>query len=272
MVARNADFAELTQSTTRPASGVADRWIFVFMAALFVVTALTGFIPSSIEKIAAIQAGARPPFPPVLHVHAVLMGTWLLLLLTQAGLVATDRRSIHQKLGIASLVVAPAMVVTGFILVPTGFRTIWGLAAAPPPGMDTAVIAETQSFITNVSLMQIRAGILFPLFVAWALLLRKSDPETHKRLTILATVIPLPAAIDRIGWLPTTMPTNSASPDLYILLWILPMFVYDLIKHRRVPRAYIIWLVVSLPLTIAVHALWGSQWWMTAAPKIMGVG
>src|SRR5688572_21729059 len=72
-----------------------DRWIYVFMAGLFMVTVLVGFIPVSLDKIAAVEAGRRPPFPPVLHVHAVLMGTWIALLLTQAGLVATGRRTLH---------------------------------------------------------------------------------------------------------------------------------------------------------------------------------
>ena len=51
-----------------------DRWIYVFMAALFIATTLAGFIPDSLAKIAAVEAGQRAPFPPVLHLHAVLMG------------------------------------------------------------------------------------------------------------------------------------------------------------------------------------------------------
>ena len=61
----------------RPDAGAfarfADRWIYVFMAGLFVVTALAGFVPRSLIKLAAVEAGQRPPFPPILHVHAVLM-------------------------------------------------------------------------------------------------------------------------------------------------------------------------------------------------------
>ena len=38
--------------------------------------------------------------------------------------------------------------------------------------------------------------VLFVTFVSWALLVRRRDSETHKRLLILATLLPLPAAID----------------------------------------------------------------------------
>lgn len=248
-----------------------DRWIFPAMAALFIVTTLIGFIPSSLEKIAAVQAGQRPPLPLVLHVHAVLMGSWLLLLLAQTSLVAANRRAMHRTLGLAALVVVPAMVVTGFVLVPTSFQTIWSLGAAPPPGADVEQIKGLVAFATNIVLVQTRVGILFPLLVAWALIVRRKDPETHKRLMILATVLPLPAAIDRIVWLPTTLPASPASQDLYVFVWILPMLAYDLLRHRRVPRAYLIWIAVNLPFIVATNLLWGSPWWIATAPKLLGV-
>jgi hypothetical protein len=51
-----------------------DRWIYVITAASFIAIVLAGFIPSSLEKIAAVEAGRRPPFPLVMHLHALLMG------------------------------------------------------------------------------------------------------------------------------------------------------------------------------------------------------
>src|SRR5690349_13421565 len=78
---------------------VIDRWIYVFMAAFFVAIVFAGFIPDSVVKVAAVEAGKRPPFPLILHVHAVLMGSFLLLLLAQTILVATGRRKGHMQLG-----------------------------------------------------------------------------------------------------------------------------------------------------------------------------
>lgn len=49
-----------------PLAAVIDRWIYVFMAATFVVTALVSFIPDSLVTIAAVESGARPPFPLVM--------------------------------------------------------------------------------------------------------------------------------------------------------------------------------------------------------------
>jgi hypothetical protein len=242
-----------------------DRWIFVFMAAFILATVLVGFVPASLGKIAAVEAGQRAPFPPVLHVHAVLMGSWVLLLLAQASLVAGRRRALHQKLGLAAVVLMPAMVVTGFVLVPESFREVWALDPALVPA---DAIADLKALLANIALMQIRVGILFPTLVIWALLVRKKDPATHKRLLILATLMPLTAAIDRISWLPMARPF---SPDLYMLLWAVPLFAYDVLRHGRVPRAYLIWLGLFVPLTIPVYLLHDSPWWLATAPKLMGV-
>ena len=88
---------------------VIDRWIFVLMATWFIAIVLAGFIPDSLMKIAQVRAGQRAPFPLMLHAHAVLMGSFLLLLLTQSTLVAVGRRAFHRTLGLAGMVLAPAM-------------------------------------------------------------------------------------------------------------------------------------------------------------------
>jgi hypothetical protein len=247
-----------------------DRWIFPAMAALFFVTTLVGFIPSSMAKLAAVEAGQRPPLPPILHLHAVLMGSWLLLLLAQTSIVAADRRALHRKLGLIALVLVPAMVITGFVLVPTSYAMVWAMVASAPAEMAEQM-QGVLGFATNIALVQFRMGILFPVLVGWALYVRRTDPETHKRLMILATVLPLPAAIDRIAWLPSTLPVSPLSQDLYVFVWILPLLVYDLLRHKRVPRAYFIWMAVNVPLVVVTHLLWGSEWWMTTAPKLLGV-
>ena len=81
-----------------PRAHALDRWIFVVMAVWYIVITLTGFIPDSIMKVGMIQAGQRPPFPIVLHMHAVLMGSFLLLL-AQSWMMATGRNAQHVKLG-----------------------------------------------------------------------------------------------------------------------------------------------------------------------------
>src|SRR5256885_574197 len=253
-----------------PRAGAIDRWIYVFTAASFVVITLTGFIPDALMKIAAVQAGQRPPFPLVLHFHAVLMGSFLLLLLTQTTLVATGRCELHRRVGIAAFIVAPALVVVGVILVPTIYHSVQTFAQTAPPEVQ-AKMQQRLLALDNIMLLQMRIGILFPLFLAIGLTARGKNAGLHKRMMILATAMALPAAIDRMDWLPTTLPASPVATDLYMLLAVSPMFVWDVVRNRRVHEAYSIWMAVNVPCALLTYALWDTPWWHAAARQIMGV-
>src|SRR3954454_13637039 len=115
-----------------PRAHALDRWIFVFMAAWFIAITLAGFIPDSVMKVGMVQAGARPPFPIVLHMHAVLMGSFLLMLLTQTLLMATGRRELHMRVGLLGMALAAALVAVGFVLAPTMYYETWNALQSAP--------------------------------------------------------------------------------------------------------------------------------------------
>ena len=253
-----------------PRAHAVDRWIYVFTAASFIVIVLAGFIPSSLDKIAAVQAGARPPFPLVMHLHAVLMGAFLLLLLAQTTLVAIGKCHLHTRLGLLAMLLVPAIVVVGLVLAPTMYQEVWTAAQAAPPELREQ-LERRLAVSENIKLIQLRVGLLFPLLIFIGLRARGRDPGLHKRMMILATAIPLPAGIDRIPWLPHTLPASPVSPDLYTLAAISPMLAWDLIRNRSVHRAYWIWLGLSLPLTVLVHSLWDTPFWHATARQMMGV-
>lgn len=253
-----------------PRAHALDRWIYVITAASFIVIVLAGFIPSSLDKIAAVQAGTRAPFPLVMHMHAVLMATFLLLLLAQTTLVATGRCALHRRLGLAAMVIAPAIVIVGFILVPTSYYGTWYAMQAAPGGAREE-LAQILLMVDNIMLLQLRVGILFPLLLLIGLRARGSNAGLHKRMMILATAMALPAGIDRIPWLPTTLPASPLGPDLYMWLAVAPMFLWDVIRNRRVHRAYWIALAFWLPCAVVVHGLWGTDAWHAAVRQLMGV-
>ena len=193
-----------------------------------------------------MQAGARPPFPLVMHLHAVLMGAFLLLLLAQTWLVATGRKAFHMRLGLVSMLLVPAIVVVGFLLARGNYLGLWGAAQTAPPEAQAAM-QSVLNHIENILLLQLRIGILFPLLFWIALSARRGEPGLHKRMMILATVVAIPAGIDRIPWLPTTMPASPVGPDFWTLVAISPMLIWDLARNRYLHRAYLIWLALFLP-------------------------
>lgn len=267
-ISPNAQRHDLLSGT--PRAHAIDRWIYVITAASFIVITLAGFVPSSLGKIAAVQAGERPPFPTVLHFHAVLMGSFLLLLLAQTTLVALGRCDLHRRLGLVAMVLVPALVIAGFILVPTTYQGVWAAAQAAPPEAQ-ADLQKLLRWMDNIMLMQLRIGILFPLLLVIGLRARGGDAGLHKRMMILATAMALPAGIDRIPGLPTTMPGSPIAADLYTLLAVSPMLVWDVIRNRAVHRAYWIWAAIFLPFAVLVYGLWDTEWWHAVAPRVVGL-
>lgn len=247
----------------------ADRWIYVFMAGLFIVTVLVGFIPDSREMLADVAAGKHPPLPPIMHVHAVLMGSWLLLLFTQATLMATGRRNFHMQLGMLGVALAPAMIIAGVLLMLTRDGQLIDALRHGPPAL-VAQLKPVLPFVLNIMFIQIRAAIVFGGLVAIALFLRNSDSEVHKRLMFLATAAPLPAATDRMTWLPQIAPGTALTVELWPLVVLAPLILWDLYRQRRVHRAYWIWIAVSIIPAAAMHLFWGTQGWFKIALSILG--
>jgi len=257
----------------RPATSAlarfAERWVYVFMASLFIITALSGFIPDSVAILTEVRTHARPALPLVMHMHALLMGSWLLLLFAQTLLVATGRRPLHRRIGAIALLLVPLILVSMVSLVRVSFEGVATASAAP--AADPAEISNLRLLVSSLLPEQVRAALLFGVFTAWALWVRNRDSQAHKRLMVLATLMPLPAAIDRIEWLPSTLPASPDSSTLYMLLWLSPVLLYDLLRRGRVHRVYVIGLLLNLPLAVASHFLAGSSWWIATAPRLVGV-
>lgn len=247
-----------------------DRWIYVFMAVWFIAIVLTGFVPDSLAKIEAVRAGGRPPFPLILHVHAVLMGTFLLYLLAQTSLVAMGRTALHRSLGRTAALLVPALVVAGVVLAATNYHAAWNAAHFGPPDVRAAMTARLP-VIDNILLLQLQSGILFPLFIWLGLRARARDAGFHKRMMILATATPLGAAINRMEWLPTTLPASPLALNLWILLAVVPLFAWDVFRNRAVHRAWLVWLPVYVAAAAADSLLWNTPAWHAAAHRIMGV-
>jgi hypothetical protein len=251
-------------------TNVIDRWIYVFTAASFVAVVLAGFVPDSLAKVAAINAGQRPPFPLALHVHAVLMGSFLLLLLAQTILVATGRRAWHMQLGIAAMVLTPAIVITGFILVPTIYHGAWNAAQSAPPAARQQ-LQRAISILDDIFLLQLRGGLLFSILMWIALRARSRDAGLHKRLILLAVTAVLGAAVNRLNWLPIGFPRDAYSLDFFTLLAVVPMFIWDLTRNRGIHRAWLVWAAFYVPFTVATYWLWDTPFWHATARHIMGV-
>ena len=237
----------------RADSTTADRRFYFFQTALIAAVAIVGFAPNS----AGILSGTIPSPPLIVHLHAAAMASWLLLLVVQAGLVTAGRRDLHMRLGLASLALAPAVVILATAVTIVRYYDLIEFGIG-----DLAV---------NVLFLQIRVIVLFPAFVIWALAMRVRDPETHKRAMILAAIVPIGAAFGRMTFIPGNdlMVTYDVSALLELAL-LAPALIYDLLRRGRLHRAYWIGLALIVPSLIGTHFIWNSPAWRSVAVALMG--
>ena len=105
-----------------------------------------------------------------------------------------------------------------------------------------------------------------------ALWARTANSGFHKRMIFLATAVPLGASIDRMWWLPNTLPGSPMGTDVYILVAAVgPLLAWDVIRNRRVHEAYWTWFPVFVAVTAITDLAWDKPWWHATARHIMGV-
>jgi hypothetical protein len=123
--------------------------------------------------------GTRP-ITVMVHVHGLIMTTWVVLFLTQTLLIARRRTDLHRKLGVGGAILA-------IVVVALGIYTISGSILRRHPGTSTESFAVTFVAFDGLSLL------LFGGLVATAVRVRLR-PQTHKRLMLMAMVSLLPPA------------------------------------------------------------------------------
>ena len=153
-----------------------DRWFYVCVTLLSIGLNVVAFGPSLV-----VPAGRTMSLPltALVATHATISAAWLLIFLAQAMLIATGRTAVHRRLGIAGVLLAVALVVTGpFVVIEEARR-----------GFDLSgdLVPRGTSQDAGITLSLLFVFLLFGLLVAGAAWYRRR-PEVHKRLMLLALV------------------------------------------------------------------------------------
>jgi hypothetical protein len=168
----------------KPSRRTAERLFFWTMSLLIALIVFVGFARSYFLPGFRVVVHPGPPAPSgVVHVHAAVFTSWIVLLATQASLVGSGRVNIHRRLGVAGVLLAPAMIVLGVLVAVEMLNRF-----AQVPGFDSSVVFA-------VALSEVTAFAV-PIFFAFRL---RHRPEFHKRLILVATIAMMTAAFGR--WL-----------------------------------------------------------------------
>jgi hypothetical protein len=201
-----------------------DRWFYVGVALLVIGLNALAFGPSLVAP-----SGRTMPLPltGLVAVHSAISAAWLLVFLTQAGLIATGRTAVHRRLGIAGLLLAVALVVTGMFVVIEDARRGFDLSGD--------LVPRGTSEDAGTTLVLLFVFLLFGLLVAGAAWYRRR-PEVHKRLMLFALVGPLMNAplAHLIGHWEALRPWAAIIfPCVNVFLLALPS-VHDRLSRRRI--------------------------------------
>ncbi len=233
--------AEAAGTVERISASSRSAWIarsadHVFYRALAIAIAAAifyGFATTYYLK----QFFGTPPLPRIIHIHAAIFTSWVVLFVVQTSLVASGRTDLHRKLGVAGAALAVAMVVSGFVA---------AVAVARLGHFDGGLNQDPlESLVINLLSL-----FVFATFFVAALYFRRR-PELHKRLMLLATTGGLIAAA--VGRWPVFAERPAASLPV-ILAFILAGPLYDAFTRRRVHPVYVwgvcFWLLMSPPVRV----------------------
>jgi uncharacterized membrane protein YozB (DUF420 family) len=203
----------------------------------------------------------RPLFPDwpspsetIFYVHGTAFTLWILLLVTQARLVATGRTDLHRKAGAFGAVLAVAMLLLGTTGALVSARRPTGFTGVPVPPLQFLVVPFTDM-------------VLFALFVGLAIA-KRDDPQSHKRLMLLATLDLIAAALARWPGVHDLGPRGYFGlTDLFLV----PLLIWDF-RTRGRPHPVTLWagllLIVSQPLRLMVS---GTAAWLAFARWAVGL-
>jgi hypothetical protein len=153
---------------SQPVKTRADDSFFVGMAIVIFGIVVLGF-----ARTYYLAGTVYAPLPSmIIHVHAVVFSSWILLLIAQTSLVAVGRVAWHKKLGVVGAVLAVLMVVLGVAAAFDAQRR-----HAPIPGIKPEEILGIQFMLLSVFSFLVTKGIL-----------ARNNAPVHKRLMLLSVI------------------------------------------------------------------------------------
>ena len=211
----------------------ADRGLMIAAAVGFPLLVLIGYFKSYYFRA---FFDVKPLATSLVHLHAIVMTTWVIYFSSQIALIRTKNVKLHMTMGLAGIALAAIVVVVGMAAA-FDAHIVRGTA---PAGLD-----PHSFFMIPTSDM-----LVFVMLFAGAIYYRKR-PAEHKGLMLLTAINFLPAAFGRI----------PVVPPQYMLFWAIGIpsllalgsVVWHTRKHGKVNKVFAtaaFLLVASYPLRI----------------------
>jgi hypothetical protein len=156
----------------------------VFFSGMAVVSLITVFV--GFARTYFLAGLFRAPLPNLLlHVHGAVFTLWLLLFVSQVGLISARRVALHRRIGVLGFGLAVLMVILGVLAASDRL-----VRHSVEPGNET--LEEVRAFYA----VPMGDMLMFAAFISLGYRYR-SDPAAHKRFMLFATLALLDAGFDR---------------------------------------------------------------------------
>jgi hypothetical protein len=228
---------EYPANLERPVSSVR----FFFAAHVVLLLALVGGFSRSFYLRPLFSTH---PLPPVLYLHGAVLTAWFLVAVMQGWLIQTRRVRLHRRTGYFAAAYAVVVVLMGVI-------------ADLRMGAEITAPRDPEGIVFWGNLFSLA---LFATFVSLAVVFRKR-PETHKRLTLVASISIVGPAVARFAdWSfggPAARPFYGGG-GLLALFGVL--IVFDLIVRRRPHTVSVLGLLSTLAAgTLAAYLAFSGR-------------
>ncbi len=241
---------------------------YVWMAAICLVIAVMGFVPTFFLPIAQGSFVAEP----IVYIHALILYSWVTLFFAQTWLASRGRIAAHRTWGMLGIAIVTAMtfIVTWIV----SMRISQASQPGQPAGLAHAVRAFEWVSFSGLVLY------LLPVFVLAIVYVRRT--EIHKRLMLLFTMGLMGAPIARWFFIllaPPAVPgapqsdapppvSVSIMPELTGDLLIVAAMMYDWRVRGRPHPVYVVGLAYFVVLQVTVTPVAESSAWQSVATAI----
>ena len=237
-----------TLASSAPSAVQRERAFFLYIALALAATCVAGFVRNFVLGRSSLDS------PWWVHMHGISMMGWIVLFVTQNGLVASDNLAVHRRLGI---------VAAGWSL---WVLLMGGLVLAMNTATHRTLPAFTPEYIIAIDGL---ATLAF-LSLTWAGIALRRRSDWHKRLMLGGTICIIAPGLGRL--VPDSLVNTHITYALFPLhlLFFAAAMLYDLRTRGRVHPAYA-WgigalvamtvlpnmIVTASPLVALVHSLSG---------------
>lgn len=252
-------------ATTASAAGARaeSRYFYVWMAVAYIVVAFGGFTPTYWAPLATHHFQG----PPIMHIHGILLSSWVLFYFAQTYLVATRRVMDHRTWGLAGIALF-TLVMCSILL--TQYAV---LKQDDALGFGDAARRFAAVPLCGVPLMI----TLFSLAITYV-----RQPERHKRYMVLLMSSMMTPAIARVflavlfhgggadaGGPPP--PFVTIPPGLIADLFVIVALVRDWRLRGKPHSIYVVGLLAVLAEQVLAVKIASTATWMGVVTAFQGL-